>query len=92
MNAKNFPYIVQLTNQSGEVIQERYTTEETVFDFTTLVPATYRIQLIEDKNGNMVYDTGNYLKKQQPEKVINYGVPVELSASWFKQETFILKD
>lgn len=92
VNAKNFPYIVQLTNQSGEVIQERYTTEETVFDFTTLVPATYRIQLIEDKNGNMVYDTGNYLKKQQPEKVINYGVPVELSASWFKQETFILKD
>ncbi len=92
VNAKNFPYIVQLTNQSGEVIQERYTTEETIFDFTTLVPATYRIQLIEDKNGNMVYDTGNYLKKQQPEKVINYGVPVELSASWFKQETFILKD
>lgn len=92
VNAKNFPYIVQLTNQSGEVIQERYTTKETIFDFTKLVPATYRIQLIEDKNKNGIYDTGNYLKKQQPEKVINYGVPVELSASWFKQETFILKD
>lgn len=91
-NAKNFPYIIQLTNQSGEVIQERYTTEETVFNFTTLVPATYRIQLIEDKNKNGIYDTGNYLKKQQPEKVINYGKAIEVNASWSLVEDFELKD
>ncbi|MEP0263171.1 Ig-like domain-containing protein [Dokdonia sp.] len=91
-NAKNFPYIIQLTNQSGEVVQERYTTEETIFDFTTLPPATYLIRLIEDANGNKIYDTGNYLEKRQPEKVINYGVPIEVGASWFKQETFTLKN
>ncbi|WP_299674617.1 Ig-like domain-containing protein [uncultured Dokdonia sp.] len=91
-NAKNFPYIIQLTNQKGEVIQERYTTEETVFDFTTLKPSTYLIQFIEDQNGNKIYDTGNYLEKRQPEKVIHFGAPIEVNASWYKQENFTFKN
>ena len=92
VNAKNFPYIIQLTDQKGEVIQERYSTNETVFDFTTLKPATYLIQLIEDTNGNKIYDTGNYLKKRQPEKVIHYGEAIEVNASWSLVPTFELKD
>ena len=92
VNAKNFPYIVQLTNQKGEIIEERYTTSETVFDFARLKPATYLIQLIEDKNGNKIYDTGNYLEKRQPEKVIHYGEPIEVNASWALVPTFELKD
>ncbi|MFC4635197.1 Ig-like domain-containing protein [Dokdonia ponticola] len=92
VNAKNFPYIIQLTDLKGEVIQERYTTSETVFDFNTLKPSSYLIQFIEDKNGNKVYDTGNYLEKRQPEKVIHFGGEIEVNASWFKQERFEFKD
>ncbi len=92
INAKNFPYIVQLTNQSGEVLQERYTTEETVFDFGILTPASYFIRLIEDSNGNRIYDTGSYLKKRQPEKVINYGEEIKINSSWSENATFTLKD
>lgn len=92
LNAKNFPYIIQLTDQKGDVIQERYTTSETVFDFNTLKPGTYLIQLIEDKNGNKIYDTGNYLEKRQPEKVIHYGEPIEVNASWSLVPTLELKD
>jgi len=91
-NAKNFPYIIQLTDQKGEVIQERYTTSETVFKFARLKPATYLIQLIEDTNGNKIYDTGNYLKKRQPERVIHYGEAIEVNASWSLVPTFELKD
>lgn len=91
-NAKNFPYIIQLTDLKGEVIQERYTTSETVFDFNTLKPATYLIQIIEDKNGNKVYDTGNYLEKRQPEKVIHFGEDIEVNASWSLIKALELKD
>lgn len=92
VNAKNFPYIIQLTDLKGEVIQERYTTSETVFDFNMLKPASYLIQFIEDKNGNNVYDTGNYLEKRQPEKVIHYGEEIEVNTSWSLAKTFEFKD
>lgn len=93
-DANNFPYIIQLTDQKGEVIQERYTTSETVFDFKTLKPATYLIQIIEDTNSNGIYDTGNYLEKRQPEKVIHFYESIEVNASWDREITppFSLKN
>ncbi len=93
-NAKHFPYIIQLTDQKGKVIEERYTTNETEteFDFNLLQPASYLIQVIEDKNQNKIYDTGNYLEKRQPEKVIHFGEVIEVNTSWSLIKTLELKD
>ncbi len=91
-NAKNFPYIIQLTDKKGEIMQERYTTSETTFDFNNLKPATYLIQIIEDKNENKIYDTGNYLEKRQPEKVIHFGEDIEVSKSWSLVKVLTLKN
>lgn len=90
-NAKNFPYIVRLTTAKGDIIQSISTKQETTFSFEFLEPGNYLIQLIEDTNGNGVYDTGNYLEKRQPERVINYEKTIEVRPSWFASETFILK-
>lgn len=90
-NAKNFPYVVQLTNSKGDVITSIPSTKETTFNFEYLEPGNYMIKLIEDLNGNGLYDTGNYLLKRQPEKVINYEKTIEVRPSWFASETFILK-
>ncbi len=90
-NAKNFPYVVQLTNSKGDVITSIPSTKETTFNFEYLEPGNYMIKLIEDVNGNGLYDTGNYLLKRQPEKVINYEKTIEVRPSWFASETFILK-
>jgi hypothetical protein len=73
-------------------MQERYTTNETVFDFNNLKPATYLIQVIEDKNENKIYDTGNYLEKRQPEKVIHFGEDIEVNASWALVKALTLKN
>ena len=89
-NATNFPYIVRLTNARGDILQSITTEEETSFNFEFLEPGDYLIQLIEDTNGNGIYDTGNYLEKRQPEKVINYGTTIEVRPSWFAVETFML--
>jgi len=90
INAVNHPYIIQLTNEQGRIIEEQYATEETVFTFNTLKPGNYYLQLIEDANGNKRYDTGSYLDKQQPERVIHYGRPLEASEGRLLKEQFTL--
>ena len=41
-----------------------------------------------DTNNNDKWDTGNYLKKIQPEEVIYYPFELELRANWDLNETF----
>ena len=67
-NAK-FPLIVQLVNDTGIVIYERYTTENPVVDFTDIAPRKYALRVIYDTNENGKYNTGNYLLGIQPERV-----------------------
>lgn len=71
VNLRNatFPLIVQLVNDKGVVIYEKYTTESTVIDFTDISPRQYGLRVIFDENGNGKYDTGNYLLGIQPERV-----------------------
>lgn len=78
VNLRNaeFPLIVQLVNQNGVVIYERYTTESPVVDFTDISPRQYSLRVIYDTNGNGKYDTGNFLLGIQPERV-SYAPPLE---------------
>jgi len=74
-NAK-FPLIVQLVNNKGVVLYERYTTESPVVDFNNLIPRRYALRVIYDSNGNGKYDTGNFLLGIQPERV-SYSEPID---------------
>ena len=49
-------------------------------------------RVIFDLNGNGKWDTGNLLKKIQPEKISYYPALIELRANWEKIETFNLID
>ena len=49
-------------------------------------------RVIFDSNGNQKWDTGNFLKKIQPEKVSYYPILIEMRANWEKIETFNLID
>jgi uncharacterized protein (DUF2141 family) len=80
-NAK-FPLIVQLVDNKGEVLYERYTTASPVIDFTNLPPKLYSLRVVYDTNGNGKYDTGNYLLGIQPERV-SYAPPIEEVRSSF---------
>lgn len=82
-NAK-FPLIVQLVNNNGEVLYERYAKESPVVDFTNLVPRQYNLRAVFDTNGNGKYDTGNFLLGIQPERVI-YSEPIDETRSNFDQ-------
>ncbi len=72
LNNAQYPLIIQLTNEKGEVKYEQYTTKPGMVDFYNLNSGKYFIRVIYDTNGNGKYDTGNYLKKTQPERVIHF--------------------
>ena len=85
-NAK-YPAIVQLTDAKGEVKVEQYITEQKPLDFLNLKPAKYFVRVIHDKNGNGKYDTGNYLKKIQPEEVSHFEMSEDVRPDWGLVET-----
>lgn len=51
-------------------------------DFYFLNPGKYYVRLINDTNGNGVWDTGNFEKGIQPEEVFYYPQELELKALW----------
>jgi uncharacterized protein (DUF2141 family) len=85
-----YPLIIQLTNTSGEVQVEKYAKKAGTIDFLNLAPGIYSIRVIHDTNGNQKFDTGNYLKKIQPESV-SYFQDIEIRADWGITETLTFK-
>lgn len=51
-------------------------------DFYFLNPGKYGARLVDDVNGNGVWDTGNYAEKRQPEMVYYYPMVLELKANF----------
>ena len=92
VNAKRFPMLVQLVTEDFSLVQQQYlTTLEQVY-FEYLPPGKYYVRLIEDSNANGRWDTGNYLRAEQPEKIIFYPKQLVVRANWSLNEQFILQD
>jgi len=91
INAPSTPLIVQLVSKSGEVKYEKSGTGVHVFDFPNVNPATYNIRVVFDDNNNQQYDTGNYLKKIQPERIAYHPEDHKANANWDVDEQFTLK-
>ena len=94
LNGNNitYPIIVQLTNEKGEIQREIYANKPQTYTFNNLNPGKYMARVIFDSNKNRKWDTGNFLKKIQPEKISYYPNLIELRANWEKIETFNLID
>jgi len=87
-----YPAIIQLTDEKGALIREQFATEPATFYFNYLPPSKYLIRVISDSNGNKKWDTGNYLKKLQPERVSHSPTVIEMRANWKEKYTFTLLD
>jgi uncharacterized protein (DUF2141 family) len=89
LNNATYPLIVQLTTENDEVKYEKYSSKQEVLDFLNISPGKYLVRVILDKNGNRKYDTGNYLKKIDPEKVVyfTFDQNEEVRADWSIETT-----
>lgn len=85
-----YPIILQLTDEKGETKREIIAEGPRSFEFNNIEPGNYLLRLIYDSNANKIWDTGNYLEKKQPEKVIYYPQAIEVRANWELEQTFTI--
>lgn len=90
VTTKLYPIIVQLLTEKNGVIQEFFAQNEKEFKFENLVPSKYTIRVIADTNKNKKWDTGDYSKKIQPEKVYYFDKIITIKENHFINENFII--
>jgi hypothetical protein len=77
------PFILELVNLKGEALRRfDEVSEYDAYEFKYLLPGSYLFRYTKDRNGNKKWDTGNYLKKIQPEMVYYSPDTIELKANW----------
>lgn len=93
MNMSNIdqPVILQLLNEEEKVIKEKFLSSDKYVRFEFLQPQNYMLKLILDKNDNGKWDTGNYLQKLQPEKVIYYKQIINVRSNWEIEQNWMLE-
>ena len=77
-------YILKVLNQDNIAIETFYyvgNVEKTITIKNAKV-GMYHLQAIEDNNKNAEWDSGDFSKKLQPEKVINFRDTYEVKGNW----------
>ena len=92
INLKNatYPIFIQLVDAKNEVKYDLYKTKKGIVDFNNVSPGIYYLRVLFDSNKNGVYNPGNYLKQEQPERVSYAKKEVEVRANWDEEIEFIL--
>ena len=91
VNMPQIPIIVQFVNEKYTVLQEKYLTQNEPVLFDYIIPGKYYVRIVYDENENGKWDSGNFLERIAPEKIIYYPSKIEVNTNWSLNETFILK-
>lgn len=76
------PIILELLNERNEIVRRTVCHDNLETQYKNLIAGTYKLKIIFDANKNKMWDTGNYLKKLQPEKIIYQANPIKIRANW----------
>lgn len=79
-NIKN--KIIEIYNDKNIIINKVDLNKEHHITLKKLNAGSYKIRIIEDLNNNKKWDTGNYLKKIQPEPISYYKEEIKIRANW----------
>ena len=71
-------YVVQLFDEKDNLVIEKYVLGNDSISYQNLLIGKYKLKLIYDDNKNSKWDTGEYLKKSFPEKVLSYKAGLEV--------------
>ena len=64
-------FIITLLNDEDEIFTSYVDVKSPPWIIENLPPGSYSLKIIEDRNGDRKWNTGNYLSKRQPEKITN---------------------
>jgi len=74
--------VVQLMTESEVMLKENTVISEESIAWERLEPGKYIIKAFADLNHNGKWDTGDFLKKRQPEPVVYFSEVIEIRAGW----------
>lgn len=74
--------IIQLIDNNDKVIKENNDWSDKTHEFSYLKAGNYSLKAIYDRNNNGKWDTGEYEKKIQPEKVKFYDKELKVRSNW----------
>ena len=80
----SLPFIIELTDKDAKkVLYEQYVEQTSpTYNFPFVKAGNYRLRVIEDRNRNKKWDTGNFLGRLLPEPVRYFAKDIELRANW----------
>lgn len=85
-------YIVQLLDPKENLVEQISITESASIHFKYITPGKYTLKAIDDRNNNGRWDTGNYLLRRYPERVLYFPSELDARANWIIDESWkILK-
>lgn len=91
-NSENVIIDLLSGKDKDKIVDRKYINNSGKLVFNLLEPQTYTFRAIIDANNNKKWDTGNYLLKTFPEKVIYYKEELEVRANYFLENTFIINN
>ncbi|HNQ59919.1 MAG TPA: Ig-like domain-containing protein [Bacteroidales bacterium] len=90
--ASNNQYLIQLLDEKENLVRQDIINDLVCeIDYGMLLPKKFILKAVLDCNRNRKWDTGNYRKKRQPEKVQYFKAPIEIRANWDLREEWILE-
>ena len=92
-NAKNVIIDLLSGPKQDEIVERKIVNTSSTIVFDLLKPTKYTIRAIVDENNNNKWDTGNFLQRIQPEKIIYHQAinKYDLRANFFLVEEFNIK-
>ena len=88
--ADTIPLLLQLTDEKGDMLQQRIVTEGCRLTFSNLKGGKYRFRATVDTDGNHEWTPGDYWKKRQPEQIIPFEKTLELRENWDMEEKWTI--
>jgi hypothetical protein len=84
------PKLLRVFSESNSLTYQASFTDSLKVTLEKINPGMYSLDLIFDTNENGEWDTGNYLKKLQPERFLFYPEKVEVRSNWEFEIEWIL--
>lgn len=84
---KNKSYILDVLNENSAAINTTVITKDTTITFSNYKAGKYFFRITYDSNKNGIWDTGNVLKRVQPERIWNEPKEMSIRANWERKES-----
>lgn len=83
--------LIELLEKTKVIRKTIVSKKSETISFDLLDVKKYTIRAIIDTNKNNIWDTGNFLKKIEPERIIYFEKEIELRPNWIFNESFIIE-